>query len=82
MFLFLLNGLMIDMIKKYTLQERRYIVNSKMINSITYLISVPELMAIIHALYGDSIQNLTSFHAQFESEFEFPVNGDLIARLV
>ena len=80
MFLFLLNGLMIDMIKKYTLQERRDIVNSKMINSIASLISVPELMAIIHALNGDSIQNLTSFHDQFE--FEFPVNGDLIARLV
>ena len=64
----------------YTLQERRDIVNSKMINSIASLISVPELMAIIHALNGDSIQNLTSFHDQFE--FEFPVNGDLIARLV
>ena len=80
MFLFLLNGLMIDMIKKYTLQERRDIVNSKMINSIASLISVPELMAMIHALNGDSIQNLTCFHDQFE--FEFPVNGDLIARLV
>ena len=64
----------------YTLQERRDIVNSKMINSIASLISVPELMAIIHALNGDSIQNLASFHDQFE--FEFPVNGDLIARLV
>ena len=66
----------------YTLQERRYIVNSKMINSIAYLISVPELMAIIHTLNGDSIQNLTSFHDKFEFEFEFPINGDLIARLV
>ena len=64
----------------YTLQERRCIVNSKMINSLTFLISVPELMSIIHALNGDSIQNLTSFYDQFE--FEFPVNGDLIARLV
>ena len=64
----------------YTLQERRDIVNSKMINSIASLISVPELMAIIHALNGDSIQNLTSFHDQFE--FEFPINGDVIARLV
>ena len=80
MFLFLLNGLMIDMIKKYTLQERRDIVNSKMINSLISLISVSELMGIVQALNGDSIQNLTSFNAQFE--FEFPVNGDLIARLV
>ena len=80
MFLFLLNGLMIDMIKKYTLRERRDIVNGKMINSIASLISVPELMGIVHALNGDSIQNLTSFNAQFE--FEFPINGDVIARLV
>ena len=64
----------------YTLQERRDIVNSKMINSIISLISVTELMGIIHALNGDSIQNLASFNAQFE--FEFPINGDVIARLV
>ena len=64
----------------YTLQERRDIVNSKMINSIASLISAPELMGIIHALNCDSIQNLASFNAQFE--FEFPINGDLIARLV
>ena len=50
---------MIDMIKKYTLRERRDIVNGKMINSIASLISVPELMGIVHALNGDSIQNLT-----------------------
>ena len=71
---------MIDMIKKYALQERRDIVNGKMVNSLTSLINVSELMAIIHALNGDSIQNLTSFHDQFE--FEFPINGDLITRLV
>ena len=64
----------------YTLQERRHIVNGKMINSLISLISVPEIMGIVHALNGDSIQNLTSFHAQFE--FEFPINGDVIARLV
>ena len=64
----------------YTLQERRDIVNSKMINSIASLISVPELMGIIHALNDNSIQNLASFNAQFD--FEFPINGDLIARLV
>ena len=65
---------------KYTLQERRDIVNGKMVQSLTSLISAPELMGIIHALNGDSIQNLTSFNNQFE--FEFPINGDLIARLV
>ena len=64
----------------YTLQERRDIVNSKMINSLTSLISASELMGIIHALNGDSIQNLASFNAQFG--FEFPINGDVIARLV
>ena len=64
----------------YTLQERRDIVNSKMISSLAYLISATELMGIIHALNDDSIQNLASFNDQFE--FEFPVNGDLIARLV
>ena len=64
----------------YTLQERRHIVNGKMVNSLTSLISVSELMGIIHALNGDSIQNLTSFNNQFE--FEFPINGDVIARLV
>lgn len=71
---------MIDMIKRYTLQERRNIVNGKMVNSLTSLISVSELMGIVHALNGDSIQNLASFHDQFE--FEFPINGDVIARLV
>ena len=80
MLISLLNGLMIGMIKKYTLQERRDIVNGKMVQSLTSLISAPELMGIIHALNGDSIQNLTSFNAQFE--LEFPINGDLIARLV
>ena len=80
MFLFLLNGLMIDMIKKYTLQERRDIVNSKMINSIVSLISVPELMGIIYAMNGESVQNLASFNRGYY--FEFPINGDLIARLV
>ena len=80
MFLFLLNGLMIDMIKKYALQERRDIVNGKMVQSLTSLISAPELMGIIHALNGDSIQVLASFNNQFE--FEFPINGDVIARLV
>ena len=80
MFLFLLNGLMIDMNKKYTLQERRDIVNSKMINSLTSLISVSELMAIFHALNGDSVQNLDSFNRCYD--FEFPINGDVIARLV
>ena len=63
-----------------SLQERRQIVNCKMVNSLTSLISVSELMGIVHALNGDSIQNLASFNAQFE--FEFPINGDLIARLV
>lgn len=66
--------------KKYTLQERRDIVNGKMVQSLTSLISAPELMGIIHALNGDSIQNLDSFNAQFK--FEFPINGDVIARLV
>ena len=80
MLISLLNGLMIGMIKKYTLQERRDIVNSKMINSLISLISVSELMGITYALNGESIQNLASFNAQFE--FEFPINGDLIARLV
>ena len=65
---------------KYTLQERRHIVNGKMINSLISLISVSEFMGIVHALNGDSIQNLASFNAQFE--FEFPINGDVIARLV
>ena len=74
-------GKVIDIMPKYTLQERRHIVNGKMINSLNpSLVSVPELMGIIHALNGDSIQNLTSFNDQFE--FEFPINGDLIARLV
>ena len=67
-------------VQRLTRNERRNIVNGKMINSLASLISVSELMAIIHALNGDSIQNLASFHAQFE--FEFPINGDLIARLV
>ena len=64
----------------YTLQERRDIVNSKMIHSLASLISAPELMTIIHALNGDSIQNVASYHDQFD--FEFPINGDVIARLV
>ena len=64
----------------YTLQERRDIVNSKMINSLISLISVPELMGIIHALNGESVQNLASFNRCYD--FEFPINGDLIARLV
>ena len=64
----------------YTLQERRDIVNSKMINSLTSLISVHELMGIIHALNGDSVQNLASFNRCYD--FEFPINGDVIARLV
>ena len=73
-------GKVIDIMSKYTRNERRDIVNGKMINSLTSLISVPELMGIVHALNGDSIQNLTSFNNQFE--FEYPINGDLIARLV
>ncbi len=64
----------------YTLQERRDIVNGKMVQSLTSLISAPELMGIIHALNGDSIQVLASFHDEFE--LEFPINGDLIARMV
>ena len=64
----------------YTLQERRDIVNSKMINSVTGLISVSELMGIIYALNGDSVQNLASFNRCYD--FEFPINGDVIARLV
>ena len=64
----------------YTLEERRHIVNGKMVNSLTSLISVPELMGIVHSLNGDSIQNLASFNAQFG--FEFPINGDVIARIV
>ena len=68
------------MMSNYTLQERRHIANGKMLNSLTSLISVSEFMGIAHALNGDSIQNLTSFNAQFE--FEFPINGDVIARLV
>ena len=63
-----------------TRNERRDIVNGKMVNSLASLISASELMGIIHALNGDSIQNLTSFNAQFD--FEFPINGDVIARLV
>ncbi len=63
-----------------TRDERRNIVNGKMINSLSSLISASELMGIIHALNDDSIQNLASFNDQFE--FEFPINGDLIARLV
>ena len=65
---------------KYTLQERRDIVNGKMVNSLTSLISVSELMGIIHALNGDSIQVVVSFNNQFE--LEFPINGDVIARMV
>ena len=64
----------------YTLQERRDIVNSKMIHSLASLISAPELMTIIHALNGDSVQNLASFNRCYN--FEFPINGDVIARLV
>ena len=64
----------------YTLQERRDIVNGKMVQSLTSLISAPELMGIIHALNGDSIQVLASFNDEFE--FEFPINGDVIARMV
>ena len=64
----------------YTLQERRHIVNGKMVNSLTSLISVSELMGIIYALNGDSVQNLASFNRCYD--FEFPINGDLIARLV
>ena len=67
-------------VQRLTRDERRDIVNGKMVHSLTSLISAPELMGIIHALNGDSIQNLASFNAQFE--FEFPINGDLIARLV
>ena len=70
----------IEIMVKYTLQERRDIVNGKMVQSLISLISVPELMGIVHALNGDSIQNLTSFNNQFE--FEFPINGDVIARIV
>ena len=66
--------------QRLTLNERRHIVNGKMINSLISLISVSEVMGIVHALNGDSIQNLASFNAQFE--FEFPINGDVIARLV
>ena len=67
-------------VQRLTRDERRHIVNGEMVNSLTSLISVPELMGIVHALNGDSIQNLASFNAQFE--FEFPINGDVIARLV
>ena len=67
-------------VQRLTRDERRDIVNGKMVQSLTSLISVPELMGIIHALNCDSIQNLASFNAQFE--FEFPINGDVIARLV
>ena len=67
-------------VQRLTRDERRHIVNGKMVNSLTSLISVPELMGIVHALNGDSIQNLTSFNSQFG--FEFPINGDMIARLV
>lgn len=67
-------------VQRLTRNERRDIVNGKMVNSLTSLISVPELMGITHTLNGDSIQNLTSFNDQFE--FEFPINGDLIARMV
>ena len=65
---------------KYTLQERRDIINGKMVQSLTSLISAQELMGIIHALNGDSIQVLVSFNNQFE--LEFPINGDVIARMV
>ena len=65
----------------YTLQERRCIVNSKMINSLTSLISVPELMGIIHALNDNSIQSLSELNRICPS-VEYPINGDLIARLV
>ena len=67
-------------VQRLTRDERRHIVNGKMVNSLTSLISVSEFMGIVHALNGDSIQNLTSFYYQFE--FEFPINGDVIARLV
>ena len=67
-------------VQRLTRDERRDIVNGKMVNSLTSLISVSELMGIVHALNGDSIQNLTSFNDQFE--FEFPINGDVIARIV
>ena len=67
-------------VQRLTRDERRHIVNGNMVNSLTSLISVSEVMGIIHALNGDSIQNLASFNAQFE--FEFPINGDLIVRLL
>ena len=67
-------------VQRLTRDERRDIVNGKMVHSLTSLISASELMGIIHALNGDSIQNLASFNAQFD--FEFPINGDVIARLV
>ena len=67
-------------VQRLTRNERRHIVNGKMINSLISLISVSEVMGIVHALNGDSIQNLTSFNDQFD--FEFPINGDVIARLV
>ena len=67
-------------VQRLTRDERRDIVNGKMVNSLTSLISVSELMGIIHALNGDSIQNLASFNRCYN--FEFPINGDLIARLV
>ena len=67
-------------VQRLTRDERRDIVNGKMVNSLTSLISVSELMGIGHALNGDSVQNLASFNAQFG--FEFPINGDVIARLV
>ena len=67
-------------VQRLTLQERRDIVNGKMVQSLTSLISAPELMGIIHALNGDSIQVLASFNNEFE--LEFPINGDVIARMV
>lgn len=67
-------------VQRLTRDERRHIANGKMVNSLISLISVSEVMGIVHALNGDSIQNLTSFNDQFE--FEFPINGDVIARLV
>jgi len=70
-------------VQRLTRNERRDIVNSKMLNDLIIRGEIPvsEASGISAALAGLSIQDLDYFYRAY-SVLIYPISGDLIARLV
>ena len=68
-------------VQRLTRDERRDIVNDKMMVELLHKIPLSEAMGMIHVMNDDSIQSLSELNRICPS-VEYPINGDLIARLV